>query len=405
MQIDALQHTLTATQPGWLGFCHNDLQYGNMLLAATTTSPEHQCLLPADDNVTQGWSREDALSNVGDRTLGSSADLNPMLANLLSDNLEGLSPRKAGKANGAFWDGHPSFKKTQHASGEEGLPSPVSPPVCPKRKEQIPDDALEALDPTQVLTHENDEDHESAHQRDRMPSQLQSQLHVNTRTAKTPVDAHIRLIDYEYAGVNPVALDIANHWCEYAADYHTDAPHVLDYTKFPDQQHQQGFIHAYIETVHSMSKKHGDRLTWDGEEISYSAPASGAMQIHTDSDCNQSLYSKDAISTSLQGNSGRGPGILADASSSAPAAHEAGLQVRIALAGLLAGTVILKGEPFNSVEDCAFGRLLLQAACLPKLSAFASPLAIWDGLFFTFLCNDERCAGASVHLPKVHVSY
>lgn len=25
-----------------------------------------------------------------------------------------------------------------------------------------------------------------------------------------------RFIDYEYAGFNPVALDIANHWCEYA---------------------------------------------------------------------------------------------------------------------------------------------------------------------------------------------
>ena len=32
MQIKELQHTLTAKHPGWLGFCHNDLQYGNMLM-------------------------------------------------------------------------------------------------------------------------------------------------------------------------------------------------------------------------------------------------------------------------------------------------------------------------------------------------------------------------------------
>ena len=32
MQIQELQHTLTAKHPGWLGFCHNDLQYGNMLM-------------------------------------------------------------------------------------------------------------------------------------------------------------------------------------------------------------------------------------------------------------------------------------------------------------------------------------------------------------------------------------
>lgn len=32
VQIQELQHALTAKHPGWLGFCHNDLQYGNMLM-------------------------------------------------------------------------------------------------------------------------------------------------------------------------------------------------------------------------------------------------------------------------------------------------------------------------------------------------------------------------------------
>ena len=271
-----------------------------MLLAAHTTCPQRQSLLPAEHNVTQGKSREDALMGLEDRTLGSSADLSPMLVDLLSENLEGLSPRKAGKGNGAFWDGHPSFDRSQ-SKGREDPASPVSPPASPKRKEQIPEDPLEALDPSQLLAHEADEDRVSAHQPDKLPSDLQPQLHISTQTPNPPADAHIRLIDYEYAGVNPVALDIANHWCEYAADYHTDAPHVLDYNKFPDQEHQAGFIHAYIETVHSMSKKHGDQLSWGDEEVSYSAPAPGAMQIHTDTDCNQSLYSKDAVSAPMQG--------------------------------------------------------------------------------------------------------
>jgi len=43
----------------------------------------------------------------------------------------------------------------------------------------------------------------------------------------------ITIIDYEYASYNPVAFDIANHFCEMAADYHTEAPHELDYTKYP----------------------------------------------------------------------------------------------------------------------------------------------------------------------------
>ena len=331
MQIDALQHTLTATQPGWLGFCHNDLQYGNMLLAAHTT--EHkESLLPADDNTTQGLSKEDAIWRSGERPLGSSADLNPLLADLLSENLEGMSPRKAGQANSAFWDGHPALSRSQ--SSREDPSSPLSAPVSPKRKEQIPDDPLEALDPSQLLTDDAghaDVSAESALLPDSLPSPLQSQLHVSTKTASPPADAHIRLIDYEYAGVNPVAFDLANHWCEYAADYHTDVPHLLDFSKFPNPEHREGWIHAYVETVHSMTKKHGDQLSWDGEEISYSAPAPGAMQIHTDTDCNQSLYSKDAISTSLQAGSEMSQGILADASCSAPAAHEGSLQVRAAL--------------------------------------------------------------------------
>lgn len=43
-----------------------------------------------------------------------------------------------------------------------------------------------------------------------------------------------------YAGVNPVAFDIANNWCEYAADYHAVPPHRLDYSLLPDKAHQVG---------------------------------------------------------------------------------------------------------------------------------------------------------------------
>ena len=45
-------------------------------------------------------------------------------------------------------------------------------------------------------------------------------------------------VGLQYAGPNPVAFDIANHWCEYGADYHTDLPHILDYSRMP-RGHQQ----------------------------------------------------------------------------------------------------------------------------------------------------------------------
>lgn len=49
--------------------------------------------------------------------------------------------------------------------------------------------------------------------------------------------------DYEYSSYNPIAFDIANHFCEMAADYHTETPHVLDYGKYPSAQ---SFYHVVL---------------------------------------------------------------------------------------------------------------------------------------------------------------
>ncbi|PIM99107.1 Choline kinase [Handroanthus impetiginosus] len=56
----------------------------------------------------------------------------------------------------------------------------------------------------------------------------------------------ITIIDYEYASYNNVAFDIANHFCEMAADYHTETPHVLDYSKYPALEERQRFIRIYL---------------------------------------------------------------------------------------------------------------------------------------------------------------
>ncbi|XP_004499796.1 probable choline kinase 2 [Cicer arietinum] len=56
----------------------------------------------------------------------------------------------------------------------------------------------------------------------------------------------VTIIDYEYASYNPVAYDIANHFCEMAANYHTKMPHILDYNKYPDFQERELFIRAYL---------------------------------------------------------------------------------------------------------------------------------------------------------------
>ncbi|CAM8973191.1 unnamed protein product [Rhodiola kirilowii] len=56
----------------------------------------------------------------------------------------------------------------------------------------------------------------------------------------------ITLIDYEYASYNPAAYDIANHFCEMAANYHTDTPHILDYTKYPGLDERHYFVQNYL---------------------------------------------------------------------------------------------------------------------------------------------------------------
>ncbi|GFP98553.1 probable choline kinase 2 [Phtheirospermum japonicum] len=59
----------------------------------------------------------------------------------------------------------------------------------------------------------------------------------------------VTIIDYEYASYNPVAYDIANHFCEMAADYHTETPHILDYSKYPDLEERQRFIKQYLTSA------------------------------------------------------------------------------------------------------------------------------------------------------------
>ncbi|KAJ0791410.1 putative phosphotransferase with an alcohol group as acceptor [Helianthus annuus] len=54
--------------------------------------------------------------------------------------------------------------------------------------------------------------------------------------------------DYEYACYNPFMFDIANHFCEMAADYHTETPHVLDYSKYPDLEERRRFVHVYLSS-------------------------------------------------------------------------------------------------------------------------------------------------------------
>ncbi|KAJ0241107.1 choline kinase 1 [Hirschfeldia incana] len=76
----------------------------------------------------------------------------------------------------------------------------------------------------------------------------------------------ITIIDYEYSSFNPIAYDIANHFCEMAANYHSDTPHVLDYTLYPGEEERRRFISTYLgSTGNATSEEEVERLMTDAE--------------------------------------------------------------------------------------------------------------------------------------------
>lgn len=83
-------------------------------------------------------------------------------------------------------------------------------------------------------------------------SQLIGFCHNDLQYGNIMMDEHtssITLIDYEYASYNPIAYDIANHFCEMTADYHSETPHILDYTSYPDLEERSNFVRAYLSSA------------------------------------------------------------------------------------------------------------------------------------------------------------
>ncbi|KAK7277377.1 hypothetical protein RIF29_18528 [Crotalaria pallida] len=61
-------------------------------------------------------------------------------------------------------------------------------------------------------------------------------------------NSSITFIDYEFASHNHIAYDLAYHFCEMEADYHSDNPHVIHYSKYPGLEERQRFIYIYLSS-------------------------------------------------------------------------------------------------------------------------------------------------------------
>ena len=78
----------------------------------------------------------------------------------------------------------------------------------------------------------------------------------------------IIVVDFEYAGPNAAAYDIANHFHEWMADYHAARPHELERARYPDVRARRNFYVAYLTQRHSaanMSSSSSTVLPTDAE--------------------------------------------------------------------------------------------------------------------------------------------
>ncbi|KAJ2048248.1 hypothetical protein H4S04_003948 [Coemansia sp. S16] len=56
------------------------------------------------------------------------------------------------------------------------------------------------------------------------------------------------VVDFEYAGYNYRGFDIANHFCEWMADYHhAEHPHRLGEAAYPTLEQRKGFLRTYVK--------------------------------------------------------------------------------------------------------------------------------------------------------------
>ena len=55
------------------------------------------------------------------------------------------------------------------------------------------------------------------------------------------------VIDFEYAGYNPRAFDIANHFCEWMYDYHSNQPATMSPENYPTHEQQVAFLSSYLK--------------------------------------------------------------------------------------------------------------------------------------------------------------
>ncbi|KAK7064517.1 choline kinase [Favolaschia claudopus] len=72
-------------------------------------------------------------------------------------------------------------------------------------------------------------------------------LLLNKGNENLPDHRQLIVVDFEYASPNPASFDIANHFHEWTANYHSDTPYFLDPSRYPTKEERANFYLAYLE--------------------------------------------------------------------------------------------------------------------------------------------------------------
>ena len=71
----------------------------------------------------------------------------------------------------------------------------------------------------------------------------------------------IKLVDYEFAGPNYAAFDIANHFCKFAG------VHSVDYSRYPDERVQKTWLRVYLEEVQKLKQGNTHKALIDKDAV------------------------------------------------------------------------------------------------------------------------------------------
>lgn len=79
---------------------------------------------------------------------------------------------------------------------------------------------------------------------------------INPPKQEQSQDSKLVVIDFEYAGANPAAYDLANHLSEWMYDYNNaKAPHQCHADRYPDKEQVLNFLYSYVSHLRGGAKE------------------------------------------------------------------------------------------------------------------------------------------------------